>query len=262
VRIPAALRSEWAREGDWLAALPGLAAECAGRWGLELEEPVDTPHSLVVPAGGLVLKLNAPGHHEADHEADALAHYDGRGAVRLVARDDERRALLIERCRPGTQLGELHEPELRLIASLLPQHWRAPTQGHRFRTLVDEAARWAVEVPSRHRGPVVDEAVAWFREAAAEQRELVVANQDLHGGNVLAAEREPWLLIDPKPIVAERELDAVGVLRNAVRHMPGKRALDILAAETGLDRVRLRGWGLAHAVAWDNLWEAERIAAR
>ena len=64
-------------------------------------QPFDTPRSLVVPAGGAVLKLNAPSHFEADHEADALACWDGRGAVRLLARDDERRALLLERCVPG-----------------------------------------------------------------------------------------------------------------------------------------------------------------
>ena len=43
--------------------------------------------SLVVPAGDVVLKLNAPSHLEADHEADALAHWGGRGAVRLLARE-------------------------------------------------------------------------------------------------------------------------------------------------------------------------------
>lgn len=261
MEIPGALRLEWAREPVWLASLPRLAAECASAWGLRLEPPLPTPHSLVVPAGDAVLKLNAPGHFEADCEAEALAHYGGTGAVRLLAHDMERRALLVERCRPGTPLGELGEPELRVAASLLPRLWRPPAAGHPFRTLAAEAARWAEELPRRHAGPVAEEAVDFLRRAGPEQGEQVVGNQDLHGGNILAAGREPWLVIDPKPLVGERELDAVGLLRNAVRRLPAARALDLLAAETCLDRARLRGWGLAHALAWDNVAEAEAIAA-
>ena len=59
----------------------------AAEWSLALEEPIDTPHSLVVPAGDVVLKLNAPSHTEADTEPDALAVWGGKEAVRLVARD-------------------------------------------------------------------------------------------------------------------------------------------------------------------------------
>jgi hypothetical protein len=57
MRIPKALTDEWQHEPDWLGDLPRLAAECAAMWGLELEEPIETPHSLVVPAGTAVLKL-------------------------------------------------------------------------------------------------------------------------------------------------------------------------------------------------------------
>ncbi len=92
MRRPARLAEEWRHEGAWLATLPDLVADWAEQWDLALEAPVDTPHSLVVPAGDVVLKLNAPGHAEAEHEADALARWDGRGAVRLLARDDTRRA--------------------------------------------------------------------------------------------------------------------------------------------------------------------------
>jgi streptomycin 6-kinase len=260
MEIPAALRLEWAREAEWLGSLPRIARELAAEWSLRLEDPVATPHSLVLPAGDAVLKLNAPGHFEAEHEAAALEHYGGAGAVRLLARDDARGALLVERCRPGTPLGRLCDPELRTVAALLPRLWRPPGADHPFRTLADEAARWAAEVPKRHRGRVADEAAAFLRDAGPDQGEQVVVNQDLHGGNVLAAGREPWLVIDPKPLVGERELEAVGLLRDAVRHLSAARALDVLAGETGLDRSRLRGWGLAHALAWDNVAEAEAIA--
>lgn len=259
MRVPEALRREWAREPEWLDALPALAAEVAEEWKLALEEPIDTPHSLVVPAGDAVLKLNAPSHFEADFEADALAHYAGRGAVRLLAHDRERRALLVERCVPGTQLGD--DPEV--TAALVPRLWRAPAADHPFRTLADEAARWAEEVPRRwetggrpFERRLLDYAVDVFRSGS---RPDVVANQDLHGANILGAQREPWLVIDPKPVVGERELDGVGLLRNAA---DPARWLDALAG-LGLDRERLRGWGVAHALAWgydDRGWSNRSIA--
>jgi streptomycin 6-kinase len=258
VRIPRALADEWRREPAWLADLPRLAAECAEQWGLELEEPVDTPHSLVVPAGDVVLKLNAPSHFEADHEADALACWDGRGAVRLVARDDGRRAFVCERCRPGTELWDADADEQEVIAGLLPVLMLEPGPARRFRLLADEAERWAEEVPREYEAggrpferSLLDLAVDVFRSVDRSASSLV--NQDLHGGNVLRAEREPWLVIDPKPLVGEPEVNGVGLLRNA-EPAGVRRWLDALA-ELGLDRERLRGWGVAHALAWG--WDDE-----
>ena len=78
---------------------------------------------------------------------------------------------------------------------------------------------------------------------------VVLCHQDLHGGNILRAEREPWLAIDPKPIVAERAYDTVRVVRDATdRRSPQlRRRLDLLSERLGLDRERMRLWGLASA---------------
>jgi streptomycin 6-kinase len=272
MRIPPSLEHEWRRDPDWLAALPRLVSECAERWRLELEEPLDTPHSLVIPAGEVVLKLNAPSHFEADHEAEALERWHGRGAVRLVGRDDERRALLVERCLPGTQLWESTEDERAVVMELLPRLWNPPTEPHPFGLLATESARWAQEVPRRYElggGPfeptLLDYAVDVFRTVDPAATALV--NQDLHGGNVLRAEREPWLVIDPKPLVGEREANAVGLLRNAAWNGGAgavRRWLDGFE-ELGLDRERARAWGAAHALAWgwdeDGRWDEDSIGA-
>ena len=122
MRIPETLASQWSHETEWLASLSGLVSELAVRWTLELEEPFETPHALVIPAGETVLKVNAPSHFEADHEADALEAWRGEGAVRLLARDDTRRALLVERCRPGTRLWDseaAEADEITVVAQLL-----------------------------------------------------------------------------------------------------------------------------------------------
>jgi len=83
-------------------------------------------------------------------------------------------------------------------------------------------------------------------------------HQDLHGGNVLRAAREPWLAIDPKPLVGDRELDVASLLRDrrpqlAAEPAPAarlRRRLDTLTAELGLDRERARRWGVVDALAW------------
>ncbi|MBD0291182.1 MAG: aminoglycoside phosphotransferase [Thermoleophilia bacterium] len=264
MELPAALVGHWPGEREWLAALPHLAAECAARWDLSLEEPVETPHSLVVPAGEAVLKLNAPSHVEAEHEGDALAWWSGRGAVRLLARDDARRALLLERCRPGTQLTESREDAAPVVACLLAD-LRTPVAGaHPFRSLEEEARRWSEYVLRRYRlagrpfeRSLLERALAVF--ASVDPRAAFLVNADLHGGNVLRARRRPWLVIDPKPLVGEAEIDGVGLLRNAAWTESPSRALRqwlAVLAELGLDRARLVDWGVAHALAWG--WDDAR----
>lgn len=249
--LPAALVDQWRHEPSWLASLPDLVAECVAEWSLRPEPPFDTPISLVVPAGNVVLKLNAPSHVEADTEADALERWAGDGAVRLLARDDERRALLVERCVPGTRLWDAGVDEIVVVAGLMPRLQVEMGPDHPFARLADEAERWAEEVPRRYseagapfeRG-LLDAALDIYRSVDRTASALV--NQDLHGGNILRAQREPWLVIDPKPLVGERELEASALLRNTTEV---SRWLDALR-DLGFDRERARGWGIAHNLAW------------
>jgi len=206
--------------------VPGAASEFVAR--VELAD--GTP---------AVLKIGIP-HRESEHEADALERWDGDGAVRLLRRDDARNALLLERCEPGTFLSDGSGDPLGVLIELLPRLWKDPTG---FNTLADEVAWWDVQ------GEVGDLA----RELAATQGELVLVHQDLHGENVLAAERQPWLVIDPKPLAAEREFSVAPIVRSGeLGH--SKRdvlyRLDRLCAELGLDRERAQGWTIVQTVAW------------
>src|SRR5581483_5332319 len=100
------------------AAVPGrggaTAARLSGRraltipWQLEVGEPFEAHHSEFVAPARLadgteaVVKVRLPDDVESEHEGDALDFWDGQGAVRLIAHDPDRRALLLERCRPGS----------------------------------------------------------------------------------------------------------------------------------------------------------------
>ena len=198
-----------------------------------------------------VLKL-ANRHRENGRKTDALERWDGHGAAQLLRRDDARGALLLERCEPGTFLSVGADDPIGVLIDLLPRLWIDPTG---FHTLADEVAWWIEEgdlsrmPPSRLR----EVAVGLARELAPTQGELVLVHQDLHAENVIAAEREPWLVIDPKPLAAEREFAIVPIVRG--RELGHSKRdvlyrLDRLCAELGLDRERARGWTIVQTVAW------------
>jgi streptomycin 6-kinase len=250
--------------GVWLERVPELVAECVEEWELELGEPYEAGAAGYAVRAGLtdgrpaVLKVIYP-HREAEHEADALELLGGNGAVRLLARDDARSAMLLERCEPGTALAENGgETALDVLVELLPKHWvRA---GEPFHTLAEEAAWWIDELPEQWEQSgraierrLVDTAVDALRSLSESQGEQVLLNQDLHGDNVLAAEREPWLVIDPKPLVGEREFAVAPIVRS-FELGPSKTdvlyRLDRLTSELGLDRERARGWTIGQTMAW------------
>ena len=255
---------------EWLGRLPALVADCVSSWSLLLGPPFESNTSWVAPAtradgSAAVLKLNFPD-PDTEHEAHALAHWDGGGAVRLLEHEPAARALLIERCDPGTQLWAVEDDdEATLIgAEVLRRLWRPPDEGP-YRRLAGEAERWAEELPLRweRRGrpyerALLDAVLAAIEELAPSQPELVVAHQDLHGGNVLRSE-DGWLAIDAKPLLAEPAFDTASLVRD---RRPGlarelhperrlARRLDLVADALQLDRERMRGWGIVHAVAWD-----------
>ena len=100
---------------------------------------------------------------------------------------------------------------------------------------------------------LLDAALAALRELPPTQGEQVLVNQDVHADNVLAGEREPWLLIDPKPLVGEREFGLASLVRGGELGGDPVSRLDRLTRELGLDRERARGWALAQTVAWSGL---------
>jgi streptomycin 6-kinase len=195
-----------------------------------------------------VLKLGFP-HREAEQEADALERWDGDGAVKLLARDDERHAMLLERCEPGSFLSTATDP-IGVLVELLPRLWRS---GDGFLSLEAETEIWAQYMRENPDYRFRDVALGLIRELAPTQGEQVLVNQDLHGENVLAAEREPWLAIDPKPLAGEREFSVSSIVRSSeLGH--SKRdvlyRLDRLCSELDLDRERAKGWTIAQTVAW------------
>ena len=265
-QVPPALtwlnKSESGRE--WLNALPSRVEACARKWDLQLEEPYQQSFvSVVFPArlfdgSSCVLKIQWP-HPESEHEAEALRLWNARGAVRLFDYDPENHALLMERCEPGDHLSTVGQDQaLEVFTSLLPQLWIKIDQP--FPSLAEEASRWLKDLSAswlRTNRPfeveMLDAALAAIDNLSSTQGEQVLLHQDLHGDNVLRAAREPWLAIDPKPLVGEREFSLAPIIRGY--EFGHSRAdvihrLDRLTASLNLNRERARLWALVQTLAW------------
>lgn len=256
---------------EWLASIPDVVASLTARWSLTVGEPFQpggqcswTAPATDASGTALVLKVTFrfPSGEERD-EAAALKAWNGNGAVRLTADTDGESfyGLLLERCLPGTTLGDLlPQPEQDLVvAGLLRRLWSAPHEASVFRPLAAMCAAWADEfeaeyaaAPASNRlDPGLARAgITLFRDLPRSADSEALLCTDLHAGNILAATREPWLVIDPKPYVGDPAYDVLQHILNCDRRLATDAAglADRMAGLAGLDPGQVRRWLFARAV--------------
>src|SRR5437868_8974959 len=251
---------------DWLHGIEAVVARTADEWALTVGPPFQPGGQTawmapVRTAVGdeQVLKV-AWRHSEAEHKADGLRIWGGGGAVQLfdVAELDDTIVMLLERCRPGTPLSA--EPESvqdDVIAGLLRRMWLDPPVNARFRPLAQMCEEWAAQFDAKlAAGQVVlDPGIAavgigLFRSLPAEAGQHVLLCTDLHAGNVLAAEREPWLMIDPKPYVGDPAYDVVQHMLNCAERLAADPVSFVrrMAGLLGIDHRRLLLWLFARCI--------------
>ena len=229
--------------------------------------------SLAIPvrtADGVdaVLKVPQKSHLDDDerHEVLALRTWAGEGAVRLLDHSADERVLLLEKLVPGHGLH--HEPidSAVAIAGALLRRLAVPAPAGLKVTLAASAATMLDRLPERWRRqgePVpraaLDRALAYCAKLGPKADNLLV-NYGQHFENVLAARREPWLVIDPTVLAGDVEFGALALVWNRADVVDGPdgalRRLDAIVAAAELDRDRALGWTLVRAVdAW--LWSLE-----
>lgn len=254
-------------------------SEFADLWSLELGPPFDgedVSFAWVAPAtradgSSAILKIGMP-LMEGLHEIAALRLLDGKPTVRLLEADDDGNAMLLERCVPGISLGDEFQPDQDVvIASLLKRFWRVPPSDSPFRRLSMMIHYWMDETLKHeahwYDAQLVRKGLDTFEELLDTSISEVLLATDLHAGNVLRAEREPWLVIDPKPFVGDRAYDATQHLMNCrsrLRSDPNDTILRI-SAMLEVDPVRVRRWTFARLAAepredWDD--EARALASQ
>jgi streptomycin 6-kinase len=215
--------------------------------------------SLVAPVrtvsgGPAVVKLTFDGDEESQHEHLALQHWAGRGTVRLLRAYPHRRALLLERLHQET-LADLWDLEAcEVVAGLYGRiHVPALPQLQPLTAYVD---RWADDLAALPRNAalprrLVEQAVSLARDFVADPASVgTMIHGDLHYTNVLAGDREPWLVIDPKPMSGDPHYELAPMLWNRFEELPagagvrdGVRArFHALVDHAGLDEHRARDW--------------------
>jgi streptomycin 6-kinase len=287
VVVPPWLRAARETSADgisWLGRLPELIGAACDRWRLEVSGP---PYEggvcgWVAPVSRAdgspaVLKVTWP-HPEAAQEPAALRYWAGRGAIQVLEDDRATWTMLLEACRPGTPLRDAGLPVergLEIGANLLNALWgdgaRLPP-GHDFDSMAETCDRWADVAAgrARHHGKVLaglgvdpgvlDLGIQLLRSLPRSSDRQVLVHGDFNPGNLLAAERSPFLAIDPKPLVGDpaydpwqlvaqlgwpfRREDAASLVWERIR-----RLADLL----DLAPERIAAWGVARDVE-GGLW--------
>jgi streptomycin 6-kinase len=261
---------DWA---NWVERLPKLAAGVLQDWGLTQVDIAQHGFcALVLPVtttdgDPAMLKVAVPD-LESEHEHLALSRWDGNGAVRLIRADPARRAMLLERLhdRDLTDLPDVEACEV--VAGLYPRlHVPAPPQVRRLSAQVEDWIDLLGGLPRDAPVPrrLVEQSMAIGRDFLEDDgTDGVLVHGDLHYLNVLAADREPWLTIDPKPLSGDPHFECApmlwnrwqeaidsGDVRRAVR-----RRFHTLIDVAGLDEHRARDW----AVLWETVQVVEEVA--
>jgi streptomycin 6-kinase len=276
---------------QWLDRLPAIFSACQQRWNITILPPFgNLSFHYVAPAvcadGTLAVVKACSPTGEFLQEAEALRLFNGHGMVRLLAYDSADEVMLLERLRPGIMVKDVKDDEkaTSYMASTMRRLWRPTPEQHSFPT-VEQWGKGFERLHERYNGgsgpfppKLLAEAESLYAELSASMGERVLLHGDLHQENVLSSELDGWVAIDPKGLIGEPAYEVGPMLHNSLpdlleMHNPGKvlaRRIDQLSEELGLDRTRVRGWGLAQAVLsvwWSvedegEMWEDALTCAR
>ncbi len=265
----------WGDEGaDWLRDLPGLLDNYAARWRLAPLAPfagltynyVTRVHR--VDGSVAVLKAGVPG-DEFRASIEFLRLCNGDGAVELFEADAEQCVMLMELALPGEPLARLEDDDAAtaIAADVMREFWRPAPESHPFPT-VQRWLRAFSHVRETHdggSGPIPEASLARAERLA---RDLLASapyerlmHGDLHHDNIVSAQREPWLVIDPKGLVGDPGYETGPFLNNPYGRMETwadparqfRRRAEILAERLDYPADRILAWGFTQAVlsaAW------------
>jgi streptomycin 6-kinase len=261
----------------WFQHLPSLLEECAERWQLKLLPPFENlSFHYVAPAeradGTSVILKTCSLTDEFVHSLAALRLFDGRGIARLLAYDEEHEVMLLERLQPGTMLESLVPEQdaqaTSILAGVMRQLWRPVRGEHTFPT-VAQLGQDLTRLRARYAGGygpfpprLVDEAIDLFATLSASAPQTMLLHGDLQHHNILRS-GDTWLAIDPKGVVGDPGYEVGASFYNPMprililevhdlEQMLARRVAQ-LSEELGMERARIRGWGLAQCVrnAWN-----------
>jgi streptomycin 6-kinase len=258
----------------WAERLPGLLADLAHDWDLDLGRQLPGgSNSYVVRAAAAdgaaaVLKVVLDDDGLAD-QIRVLDTADGRGYARLLRADPDRGALLLEALGdPLQSSGRSAHDQLRIIADTLALAW-LPAPVDRVPTESDKAVGLAGLITEHFERlgrpcpvPVRDQALRYAELLAdAPAEALVVVHGDPHPGNALAVGRPRpgaetgYCFVDPDGFVADRAYDLGVAMRDfsSTVLQQGRPVLEsyaqLLAKRAGVEADRIWRWAFVERVS-------------
>ena len=270
IEVPAAfIESTVAREGStgeaWISNLPNLVQQLCARWDLIVDgAPMHGYVGLVVPVSRaetpLVLKVSWID-RSSQHEVLALRTWDGEGAVQVVEALETEGAMLLERLDSEKSL-EYHamDDAVRIAGGLLRR--LAVPAPKALRPMGEDVARLRAQLSSawdelgRPFPQRLRDAVQEWAETPKRHDPPLIINQDLHYGNVLGGSREPWLVIDPKPLAGDPEYGMAQLLWTRFDAVNNRAALrrrwrvQVLVETAELDAQLAQRWSLVRIIQY------------
>lgn len=257
---------DWQR---WVDTLPTVAAGLVRDWELTVDgSALHGFCSLVLPVrttdrGAAMLKIGFPD-DESEHEHLALRRWAGAGTARLLRADPHHRALLLERLHQRN-LNDVWDLEACEIVAGLYRRLHVPALPQ-LRPLTGFITRWNADLAALPRSValphrLVEQALALGGDLVSDPASAgTLIHGDLHYENVLAADREPWLVIDPKPMNGDPHYEIAPMLFNRFGELAGyvregvRRRFYTLVEVAGLDPDRARAWVIVRMMH-DAMWE-------
>jgi streptomycin 6-kinase len=266
IRIPRRFAQDTiTREGEagreWLAALPGIVEERCQYWQLEIDGPVMNGYSgLAIPVqrGGEACILKVYWRDEdTDSASLALKIWNGRGAVKLLASEPLLGAMLLERLDPESSLEKVEIEQALVIAGRLLRRLAIPAPAQMrsvaaltARTTQSMRQRWE-QYGSPFSHQLLDRVCKWTEQLGPASSRLMT-DYDLYYTDVLAGQREPWLMIDPKAIAGDPEFSLAQLLWTRLEDIEEQRGLDYhfcaLVEAAELDYKLARTWTIIRCV--------------
>jgi len=268
---------------QWITRLPEVLADLEQHWSIRLLPPFNLSYNYVTPAvradgTEVVFKIGYPD-PELLSEMAALKAYDGRGIIRLFESDPKRGAMLLERLTPGVELATLEDDDeaTRITAHVMQQLWIPAPEDPK--QVLCRSEKWAAGLGRLRRlfdggtGPfpthLVEQAEGLFVDLFASAAPPALLHGDLHHWNILSAQRQPWLALDPKGLLGEPAYEVGALLRNRwpenatptdLQHQVARR-IAIFSEILGFDRQRMLAWSMAQAVlsAWWSYEDHHRV---
>ena len=257
-KFKAGVRAERGADGEvWLGNLNSVIDTFCRKWKLKIDGKVLHGYvAVVIPVKRreelCVLKISWVD-EETRHESLALHAWNGAGCVRLLEDAPADGVMLLERLNTAHTLREVDIDDAVQIAANLLRRLAiiAPPELSSISTIADRHAATLRERWKKLGQPFAESLIETTVESArmvhdCQNRFLI--NQDLHYDNVLQGSREPWLVIDPKPVSGDIEFGVAPLLWNRFEEGNIQRKLNLILKSGNMDKERLKNWCLVRVI--------------